>query len=172
MKNSVAKKTLLALLLITTGIAQAASLKPYSGKITNPQVQLQDLSGNVHTLEQYKGQVVLVQFWATYCPPCVKEMPSMNKLQDKLAKAGVAFKILAIDMAESKAEVEAFVKRIKPEFTILMDESGSSIQAWNVFAAPSNFLINKQGEIAYTLFGGVEWDSAEIIETITQLSQQ
>lgn len=172
MKNSVAKKTLLALLLITTGIAQAASLKPYSGKITNPQVQLQDLSGNVHTLEQYKGQVMLVQFWATYCPPCVKEMPSMNKLQDKLAKAGVAFKILAIDMAESKAEVEAFVKRIKPEFTILMDESGSSIQAWNVFAAPSNFLINKQGEIAYTLFGGVEWDSAEIIETITQLSQQ
>lgn len=172
MKNSVAKKTLLALLLITTGIAQAASLKPYSGKINNPQVQLQDLSGNVHTLEQYKGQVVLVQFWATYCPPCVKEMPSMNKLQDKLAKAGVAFKILAIDMAESKAEVEAFVKRIKPEFTILMDESGSSIQAWNVFAAPSNFLINKQGEIAYTLFGGVEWDSAEIIETITQLSQQ
>ncbi|MBC8494353.1 MAG: TlpA family protein disulfide reductase [Candidatus Thioglobus sp.] len=171
-KNAIAKKTLLALLLITAGIVQAASLKPYTGKITNPQVQLKDLSGNIHTLEQYKGQVVLVQFWATYCPPCVKEMPSMNKLQDKLAKAGVAFKILAIDMAESKAEVEAFVKRIKPEFTILMDESGSSIQAWNVFAAPSNFLINKQGEIAYTLFGGVEWDSTEIIETITQLSQQ
>ncbi len=171
-KQTFIKYSILTILLSTAWLSQAASLKPYTGKITNPQIHLKDLSGNTHTLTQYKNQVVLVQFWATYCPPCVKEMPSMNKLQDKLSKAGVAFKILAIDMAESKAEVEAFVKRIKPEFTILMDESGDSIQAWNVFAAPSNFLINKQGEIAYTLFGGVEWDSAEIIETITQLSQQ
>ncbi len=166
------KKTLFVFLLATSWLTQAAELKPYTGKIINPQVSLQDLSGNTHTLEQYKGQVVLVQFWATYCPPCVKEMPSMNILQDKLAKANVPFKILAIDMAESKAEVKAFVRRIKPEFTILMDEAGSSIGQWNVFAAPSNFLIDKQGQIAYTLFGGVEWDSPEIIEKITKLSSQ
>ena len=166
-----AKKILLLLLLGLSLSIGAAHLKPYSGSIKDPVISLKDLNGTTHTLAQYRGKVVLVQFWATYCPPCVKEMPSMNKLQDKLAEAGVPFKILAIDMAETKAEVDAFVKKIKPEFTILMDETGSSIGQWNVFAAPSNFIINKQGKIAYTLFGGVEWDSEEIIEKITKLSK-
>ncbi len=166
------RKIFVLLLLSVSLYANGAHLKPYSGSITDPAISLKDLNGNTHTLEQYKGKVVLVQFWATYCPPCVKEMPSMNKMQDKLAESGVPFKILAIDMAETKAEVDAFVKKIKPEFTILIDETGSSIQSWNVFAAPSNFIIGKQGQIQYTLFGGVEWDSQEIIDKITKLSQK
>lgn len=166
-------KQVLTLLLLTISlIANSAELKPYTGGMKNPHISLKDLSDTTHTLAQYQGSVVLVQFWATYCPPCVKEMPSMNKLQDKLAEKGVPFKILAIDMAESKKEVEAFVKKVKPEFTILLDETGSSIGQWNVFAAPSNFLIDKQGQIKYTLFGGVEWDSEAIIEKITNLSTQ
>ncbi len=166
------KKILTLLLLTIALVSNGAELKPYSGSIKDPQISLKDLNGVTHTLEQYKGKVVLVQFWATYCPPCVKEMPSMNKLQDKLAAKDVPFKILAIDMAESKKEVEAFVKKVKPEFTILIDETGSSIGQWNVFAAPSNFLVDKQGQIKYTLFGGVEWDSEEIIEKITSLANQ
>ena len=166
------KKILTLLLLTIALVSNGAELKPYSGSIKDPQISLKDLNGVTHTLEQYKGKVVLVQFWATYCPPCVKEMPSMNKLQDKHAAKDVPFKILAIDMAESKKEVEAFVKKVKPEFTILIDETGSSIGQWNVFAAPSNFLVDKQGQIKYTLFGGVEWDSEEIIEKITSLANQ
>jgi thiol-disulfide isomerase/thioredoxin len=166
------KQIFLALLLGLTLHANGAHLNPYNGSIKNPTLSLTDLKGEIHTLAQYKNHIVLVQFWATYCPPCAKEMPSMNKMQDKLAAAGVAFKILAIDMAQTQFEVEQFVKKIKPEFTILMDETGDSITQWNVFAAPSNFLIDKQGEIAYTLFGGVEWDSPEIIEKITALANR
>jgi len=149
----------------------AVSLKAYTGNITNPVLVLKDLNGVEHNLEQYRGSVVLVQFWATYCTPCRKEMPSMNNMQKKLEKAGVPFKILAIDMGESKQEVERFVKIVKPEFTILMDETGENTQKWNVFAAPSNFIIDPKGKIKYTLFGGVEWDSNEIIETITSLAK-
>ena len=144
--------------------AQATNLKPVEGKIAAPALVLQDLQDNKHDLKDYKGQVVLVQFWATYCAPCRKEMPSMNKMMKKMGD--IPFKILAVDMGESKEEVNQFVSEVKPEFTILMDEDGKSINDWRVFAAPSNFIIDPDGNIRYTLFGGVEWDSDELIEKL------
>jgi peroxiredoxin len=81
------------------------------------------------------------------------------------------FKILAVDMGESEEEVKSFVNEVKPEFTILMDEEGKSIEDWRVFAAPSNFIIGPDGNIKYTLFGGVEWDSDELIEKLKALAR-
>ena len=147
-----------------TGTLQATNLKPVKGKIAAPALVLQDLQGNKHDLKDYKGQIVLVQFWATYCGPCRQEMPSMNKMMKKMAD--IPFKILAVDMGETKEEVDQFVSEVKPEFTILMDEDGCSINDWRVFAAPSNFIIDPEGNIRYTLFGGVEWDSDELIEKL------
>lgn len=152
------------------GLLQAAELKPFAGDIETPPLVLQDLQGKTHDLNDYKGQVVLLQFWATYCGPCRKEMPSMNKMMKKLDD--VPFKILAVDMGETKQEVQQFVDEVKPEFTILMDEDGKSIGDWRVFAAPSNFIIGPQGKIRYTLFGGVEWDSIEIIEKLRALATE
>ena len=145
----------------------ASTLKPYNGDIKKPMMELIDLQGKKHRLSDYHGQVVLVQFWATYCTPCRVEMPSMNRLQKKLANK--PFKILAVDMAEELDEVKAFVKQVKPEFTILIDGDGSVLQQWKVFAAPSSFIVGPDGEIKYTLYGGVEWDSDEIIKKLTSL---
>ena len=154
-------------LSVTTAMAGAPKLKPYTGNIKNPSLVLKDLSGKTHDLAQYKNQVVLVQFWATYCTPCRTEMPSMNRLQNKLK--GKNFKILAVDMAEETEEVLTFVKEVKPEFTILLDTDGTYIQKWKVFAAPANFIIGKDGTIKYTLYGGVEWDSDTIVKKLTEL---
>lgn len=145
----------------------AASLKPYTGKGPTPALNLQDLDGTTHNLGDYKGHVVLVQFWATYCAPCRTEMPSMNKLMKKMGD--VPFKILAIDMGEEKDEVLKFVEEVKPEFTILMDPTGEAIGSWQVFAAPSNFIIDAQGKIRYTLFGGIEWDADQLVELLKSL---
>ena len=160
---------LLAIIFSISGIVSSANLKPYTGKGKIPDLKLYDLQGKQHSLDDYKGHVVLVQFWATYCTPCRKEMPSMNKLMKKMA--GVPFKILAVDMGEEKEEVERFVNEVKPEFTILMDSSGKSISDWRVFAAPSNFIIDSEGNIKYTLFGGVEWDSDEMVQRLKALSK-
>jgi len=160
---------LLVMIFSISSISNAANLKPYTGKGKTPDLNLYDLQGKQHSLNDYKGHVVLVQFWATYCTPCRKEMPSMNKLMKKMA--GVPFKILAVDMGEEKEEVERFVNEVKPEFTILMDSSGKSIADWRVFAAPSNFIIDPEGNIKYTLFGGVEWDSDELVKQLKALSK-
>ncbi|MBE9559176.1 MAG: TlpA family protein disulfide reductase [Proteobacteria bacterium] len=149
---------------------QAATLKPVEGKVAAPALTLKDLNGKTHDLKDYRGQVVLVQFWATYCGPCRQEMPSMNKMKAKMGD--VPFKILAVDMGETEAEVKQFVSEVKPEFTILMDEDGQSIGDWKVFAAPSNFIVGPEGNIRYTLFGGVEWDSDELIEKIKAVGKK
>ncbi|MDH5483663.1 MAG: TlpA family protein disulfide reductase [Gammaproteobacteria bacterium] len=159
---------LLALLFIFAASASAADLKPYTMTGPTPALKLLDLQGRPHDLVDYRGQVVLLQFWATYCTPCRKEMPSMNKLIKKMGD--VPFKILAVDMGESKKEVMRFVNEVKPEFTILMDEQGDALSSWRVFAAPSNFIIDPQGNIKYTLFGGVEWDSDEIVNQLKALA--
>ena len=155
----------LFVLLVTSFISvNAATFSPYKGHLKSPSFILNDVSGKSHNLKDYQGQVVLVQFWATYCTPCRTEMPSMNRLQKKLEKQG--FKILAINMAEEKQELEKFIAEVRPEFTILHDSDGAVLQKWKVFAAPASFLLNKTGEIKYVLYGGVEWDSPEIIKVI------
>ena len=161
---------LFTFLLALTCASQAASLKPYTGKDITPPLQLLDLQGKRHDLKDYQGQVVLLQFWATYCTPCRTEMPSMNSLMKKMGN--LPFKILAVDMGESKTEVEQFVDQVKPEFTILMDESGQSIAHWKVFAAPSNFIIGPDGKIRYTLFGAVEWDSDAMVAQLKALASK
>ncbi len=159
--------TLLTTALVTSALA--TQLKPFKGKAATPLLELTDLEGVKHKLSDYKGDIVLVQFWATYCTPCRKEMPSMNRMMKKMAD--VPFKILAVDMGEPRAEVEKFVSEVKPEFTILLDEQGRSIADWRVFAAPSNFIIGPDGKIKYTLFGGVEWDSDELIAKLKLLAK-
>ena len=157
------------LTVFSQDMALAANLKPVSNEVAAPSLTLKDLQGEIHDLKDYRGQVVLVQFWATYCGPCRKEMPSMNKMMTKMGDT--PFKILAVDMGESEEEVKSFVNEVKPEFTILMDEEGKSIEDWRVFAAPSNFIIGPDGNIKYTLFGGVEWDSDELIEKLKALAK-
>ncbi len=163
------KHVMILLLFVLSSSLQASNLKPFTADLATPPLKLEDLQGVMHNLDDYRGKVVLLQFWATYCTPCRKEMPSMNKMIKKMDD--VPFKILAVDMGETKAEVEKFVNEVKPEFTILMDESGKSIADWRVFAAPSNFIIDPQGKIRYTLFGGVEWDSDELISQLKALGK-
>lgn len=159
-----------SLLICLSTLSQAGELKAFNGKATPPALILQDLHGKTHNLDDYKGKIVLVQFWATYCGPCREEMPTMNRMIKKMGD--VPFEILAIDMGESRAEVEQFVSEVKPEFSILLDEEGESITAWQVFAVPSNFIIDPQGKIRYTLFGGVNWDDETLISKIKALAKE
>lgn len=146
--------------------AQAQDLKPWKGGPT-PTLALNDLKGKPLKLEDYRGKVVMVQFWATYCPPCIKEMPSMMRLQAKLA--GKPFIILAVNMGETEQEVKDFLTKVNVDFTILMDSDGKALSNWKVFVAPSTFLVDPKGNIRYALQGGAEWDAPEYVQKIFEL---
>lgn len=152
------------LFLVSPALGQ--ELKPWKAGPTPP-LALSDLNGKPVKLADYRGKVVMVQFWATYCPPCIKEMPSMMRLEQKLA--GKPFVILAVNMGETDKEVRDFLKKINVDFSILMDSDGKALADWKVFVAPSTFLVDARGNIRYTLQGGAEWDAPEYVQKITEM---
>ncbi len=158
-------------LALSTGQLYAGSgqLKPYQGNLSNPQFSLTDMQGDTHNLEQYRGNIVLVQFWATYCTPCRKEMPTMNRLIQKME--GKPFKIVTINMAESQDMVQAFLDEVPVDFPVLLDRDGATIGEWKVFAAPANFILDKNGKIVFTLYGAIDWDADDMVKKLSLLTE-
>ena len=132
-----------------------------------PALAMKDLSGRDHDLSAYKGRVVLVNFWASWCPPCRKEMPSMQRLLQKMADK--PFAILAVDTGESREEAEAFLKNMPVGFPVLLDPESIEAKRWKVFAMPTSFLIDKRGQVRYLLPGGTEWDDGEGLKLIGEI---
>jgi peroxiredoxin len=162
------RKLVLLLFLFAPTILPASELSPYTGAKL-PDFTLTDIEGHSHTLSNYLGKVVVVNFWATYCSPCIKEMPSIQRLKVKMA--GKPFAILAVDMAEEKHDVKAFLTQhqIKIDFPVLLNPEGNVVEDWMITAVPTTFVIDPKGTIRYALFGGIEWDKEDVVKTINRL---
>lgn len=145
---------------------RSVALQPFTGE-QGRVLELVNLQGDKVALTDYKGQVVLLNFWASWCPPCVHEMPSMARLNTQLADQ--PFEILAVNLAEQRSAIQAFTDDHPVNFPILLDPTGSAVKTWQVFAYPSTYLIDKQGQIRSVLYGGTEWDEAHHVEKIEAL---
>lgn len=153
---------------IKTSVASMnAGLQIYQGKIDKPYLDFKDLDNFNHSLKNHRDEVLLLNFWATWCPPCVKELPSLNRLQRNINSDN--FNILAINIGEETETVKKFLKPMNIEFPVLTDPQGLSVKPWKLVAFPSSFVIDKQGKIRYGLFGGIEWDNPEVLNIIQSL---
>lgn len=131
--------------------------------------ELQNMDEENIKLSDYRGKVVLINFWATWCPPCVREMPSMERLQQRLGDDG--FKVIAVNQMENPDDVFAFTGQLElyPTFDILFDQNSKVSQAYAVRGLPTTYLIDKKGNIRYRAVGGREFDHDEVIKIIKKL---
>ena len=160
-------RTLLAAaLLCVATLAAAQQLKPWTGGAT-PSLALQDLKGRMHRLEDYRGKVVLVNFWATWCEPCREEMPSMNRLRSALS--GQPFEVLAVNLAESEGRIRRFMEQVPLEFTVLMDRDSAVAKSWGARVLPMSFLVGPDGRIRYAVVGEIDWTQERVRRAILEM---
>jgi len=159
---------LTAILAAAALCAQAADLKRWEGGAT-PELALEDLAGKRHDLSAYKGKVVLVNFWATWCEPCRAEMPSIDRLRSSLQ--GKPFEVLAVNLAEPLSRIEKFVDATPVRFPLLRDRDGEAGKAWKAKLLPASFLIGRDGRIKYVAYGELDWTSGPVRARVNELLQ-
>lgn len=142
-------------------------LKEFKGDNNPIAIKLKDINDNTVIKNDYKGQVTVVNFWATWCTPCVEEIPSLNRLKEQMQ--GQPFELISINYAEDKSEIVDFMKEVNVEFPVLLDHDGEFAKQWRVITYPSTFLIGPDGKIKYGVNAAIEWDSPELIQTIELL---
>ena len=130
-------------------------------------LELADLEGRTHRLDDYRGKVVLVNFWATWCAPCREEMPSLERLRQALA--GRPFVVLAINVGEGGRVAGDFMKAMPHGFTVLLDRDGGTTRAWGARILPATYVLGPEGELGLRHFGALDWSSAEAQRRITAL---
>ena len=135
-----------------------------------PEFALSDTEGNLHRLSDYRGKVVIVNFWATWCPPCRDEMPSMQRAWEQLEQEGIL--LLGIDVGENEEKIFQFSADYRVEFPLLMDLDSSVTTSWPLAGLPTTFVVDPQGRLAYRAVGGREWDDPELLAQIRALQQQ
>jgi thiol-disulfide isomerase/thioredoxin len=128
---------------------------------------LPDLQGRERQLSDYRGKVVLVNFWASWCPPCIYEMPGLVRLKQR--HADQPFEILALNVGEKKYRVWKFVDMVDFKLPVLLDKSRQVFQAWGLEILPTSFLLDTEGRVRYRVLGSPDWDHAEIDAMIEAL---
>jgi peroxiredoxin len=135
-----------------------------------PDFQLEDTNGNKVTLSALRGKVVMVNFWATWCPPCKEEMPSMARLNKLMADED--FVMLAINAENNgPAVVPDFLKKNPHDFTVLYDDQGTVQQKYGVYKFPESFIIGKDGTVVQKIIGVIDWSSPKTVAYFKSLTK-
>ena len=157
---------LIAILWACATLACAQQLKPWSGGAAPP-LALKDVDGRPHRLEDYRGKVVLINFWATWCDPCREEIPSMRQLRSTLK--GFPFEVLAVNLAESESRIRGFMERVPMNFPVLLDRDSAAAKAWSVRVLPASYVVGPDGRIRYSILGEIDWSRDDVRRRIQEL---
>lgn len=144
-----------------------SKLSPYHAQARPRIISLISASGKHFRIDDYKGKVSVINFWATWCHPCREEIPSLNRLREKMH--GKPFQLISINYAENANTVKAFLKHFKVDYPVLLDMNGKVSAKWNVIAYPSTFVVGSDGRIHYGVNAAIDWDSTHVTHLLDTL---
>jgi thiol-disulfide isomerase/thioredoxin len=149
------------------GRADAFPVSRPAGTIAASDVELFDLAGRPGRLRDYRGRVVLLNFWATWCAPCREEMPALQALAQELGPRGLV--VVGVNAREPRQTVEAFIQAHRLSFPMLLDDDGRAGRAYQVFALPATFVVDRRGTLVGTVLGGRDWAGPDARAYLRQL---
>jgi len=146
-------------------------LSPIKLPVKAPHLRLQDMDEEIIDIKELRGKVVIVNFWATWCPPCRREMSSLERLYLQTKDKDIV--VLAVNIGEDADTVFPFLGDIdpSPSFPIVFDPDANSMKSWKVRGLPTTYIINTNGYIVYKAVGGREFDHPDILQTVLSLSK-
>ncbi|HKJ04951.1 MAG TPA: TlpA disulfide reductase family protein [Geopsychrobacteraceae bacterium] len=160
------KYTVLMLFAILMMLSSGFAAEPANQKA--PDFTLEDMQGNKVSLSDFKGKIVMINFWATWCPPCIEEMPSMEKLYKKLGKED--FVILAINIEPDAREyVAEFLAKNPYTYPVLLDGESLVQELYGAYRLPETVIVNRQGEIVNRVVGGRDWMDETMIQLLASM---
>jgi peroxiredoxin len=156
---------LIALLTLLLAGCYSGSRPPRIGT-TAPDFSVQDSDRQV-TLSQFHGKTVVLNFWATWCPPCVEEMPSLVEMQQRMTDKGI--RVLAVSVDVDEGAYRRFLKDHKVDLLTVRDPSHKSSDLYGTFKYPETYIIDSNGILRRKFIGPVDWNTPEIVDFLTKL---
>lgn len=162
MPNKMYRKIIIIFLIagLLGSFVGAMDKAPKPSKSKTIDFTLSDLNGKSHTLSKYKGKVIFLNFWATWCPPCRAEMPAMQKMYKSWNSK--KYVMLAVNIGQDKQTVKSFANKNGYTFPILLDSTSKIARKYRVSGIPTTYIINKEGKIVTRIVGAREWDLKQI----------
>lgn len=154
----------------TRRLLEAGGLRVFRERIPSIDFTLPRLEEGEASLSSYQGSVVLLNFWATWCPPCREELPSMVRLQEELGNG--SFTILAVSLREERELVASFLEENGFALPVLLDATGQVGTQYGVRGIPTSYVLDREGRVLGMLVGAREWDAPEIVELMRHLGSE
>lgn len=163
---------LVFILLMLSGVASADILPKgiiALDKRPAPALKLSNMDGDVFDITQKRGKWLFVHFWATWCGPCRREMPTIQAILDKVDQKQL--EIVLVNTAETEDMVFEFLASVAPDLMPLLDLDGQATEVWQPRGLPATFLVDPQGRLQYLALGGRPWDSGEYLKFLQALGK-
>ena len=132
-----------------------------------PEVRLQSVDGKIVSLADLHGKVVLVHFWATWCPPCVEEIPTLERFYGQVF--GTDIEVLAISVDDSADSLKTFLEKNKVHFPVLRDPGGKTAGSYGTVKFPETYIVGRDGVVRYKVIGPTDWSVPANVASVRSL---